>query len=100
MPLDERRERPGALSVLGLVNNALLIGLFWHFEFYALGFEHVFFISSMSGSGSACFAFLRDDQASALAFVFPDPGHPARQRTYRRRPEGRGPGHRQRVRSG
>ena len=34
-----RRERPRLLSTLGLVTNALLIGLFWHFEFYGLGFD-------------------------------------------------------------
>jgi len=34
-----RRERPGMLSMLGLVINALLIGLFWHLKFYALGFD-------------------------------------------------------------
>lgn len=35
----ERRERPVLLAVLGLAVNALLIGLFWHFEFYAYGFD-------------------------------------------------------------
>jgi hypothetical protein len=34
-----KRERPGLLPVMSLVVNALLIGLFWHFEFYALGFD-------------------------------------------------------------
>lgn len=34
-----RREGSGMLSILALVTNALLIGLFWHFEFYALGFD-------------------------------------------------------------
>jgi hypothetical protein len=34
-----RRERPVLLSALGLVTNGLLIGLFWHFEFYAVGFD-------------------------------------------------------------
>lgn len=34
-----RRERPALLSVLSLVVNTLLIGLLWHFEFYALGFD-------------------------------------------------------------
>ena len=33
------RERPLLLPALGLVTNALLIGLFWHFEFYAVGFD-------------------------------------------------------------
>jgi len=34
-----RREGFGLLSVLGLITNTLLIGLFVHFEFYALGFS-------------------------------------------------------------
>ena len=34
-----RREDSTALPVLGLVTNAVLIGLFWHFQFYALGFD-------------------------------------------------------------
>jgi hypothetical protein len=34
-----RREGPVPLWVLGLVANALLIGLFWHFEFWAVGFD-------------------------------------------------------------
>jgi hypothetical protein len=33
------RERPRSLSVLGVVTNALLIGMFWYFEFYKLGFD-------------------------------------------------------------
>lgn len=33
------RERPVPLSALALVTNVLLIVLFWHFEFYALGFH-------------------------------------------------------------
>lgn len=34
-----RRERSRLFSVLGLVINALLIGLFWYFRFYAVGFD-------------------------------------------------------------
>jgi hypothetical protein len=34
-----RREGFCLLSILGLVINVLIIGLFWHFEFYALGFD-------------------------------------------------------------
>ncbi len=34
-----RREGFGLLSVLGLITNTLLISLFVHFEFYALGFD-------------------------------------------------------------
>lgn len=34
-----RRQRPGALSALGVVTNASLIGLFRYFEFYKLGFD-------------------------------------------------------------
>lgn len=34
-----RRERPGLLPALSLAVNALLIGLFMHFEFDALGFD-------------------------------------------------------------
>ena len=34
-----RRERPRLLPALGLVMSVLLIGLFWHLEFYALGFD-------------------------------------------------------------
>ena len=32
-------ERPRLLPVLGVSINVLLIGLFWHLEFYALGFD-------------------------------------------------------------
>ena len=34
-----RRERPGMLAILGLVANMVLVGLFWHLRFYALGFD-------------------------------------------------------------
>lgn len=34
-----RRARPGMLAMLGLVANLVLVGLFWHFRFYALGFD-------------------------------------------------------------
>ncbi len=34
-----KHERPRSLSLLGVVTSACLIGLFWHFEFYALGFD-------------------------------------------------------------
>ncbi len=34
-----RRERPSALPILGLVANLVLVGLFWHLRFYALGFD-------------------------------------------------------------
>lgn len=34
-----KHERPRLLPVVGLITNAVLIGLFWHFEFYALGFD-------------------------------------------------------------
>lgn len=34
-----KRERPSLLPVLGFAANVLLIGLFWHFEFYARGFD-------------------------------------------------------------
>lgn len=34
-----RRECPRLLPALCLAVNALLIGLFWHFQFYALGFD-------------------------------------------------------------
>ncbi len=34
-----RRERPSMLPILGLVANMVLVGLFWHFRFYALGFD-------------------------------------------------------------
>jgi hypothetical protein len=32
-------ERPRLVPVVGLITSALLIGLFWHFEFYAFGFD-------------------------------------------------------------
>lgn len=34
-----RRERPAALSVLGLATNTALLCLFWYFRFHALGFD-------------------------------------------------------------
>ncbi len=34
-----RRERSAPLAACGLVVNVVLIGLFWHFEFYAIGFD-------------------------------------------------------------
>lgn len=34
-----KRERPQLVPWLGLIINAILIGLFWHFEFYAIGFD-------------------------------------------------------------
>ncbi|HEY5885056.1 MAG TPA: hypothetical protein VIT88_10240 [Pyrinomonadaceae bacterium] len=34
-----KRERPRLVPVVGLITSAVLIGLFWHFEFYALGFD-------------------------------------------------------------
>lgn len=34
-----RRERPVLLPAFGLITNALLIGLFWYFAFYAVGFD-------------------------------------------------------------
>ena len=34
-----KRERPRLLPVVGLITNVVLIGLFVHFEFYALGFD-------------------------------------------------------------
>ncbi len=34
-----KRERPSLVPVLGFVANVLLIGLFWHLEFYARGFD-------------------------------------------------------------
>jgi hypothetical protein len=34
-----RRERPILLPALSLAINSLLIGLFWHLEFFALGFD-------------------------------------------------------------
>jgi hypothetical protein len=32
-------ERPRSLSIFGLVMNACIIGLYWYFEFYKLGFD-------------------------------------------------------------
>ena len=34
-----KHERPRLVPVVGLITNLVLIGLFWHFEFYALGFD-------------------------------------------------------------
>jgi hypothetical protein len=34
-----KRERPRSLSIFGLVMNACIIGLYWYFEFYKLGFD-------------------------------------------------------------
>jgi hypothetical protein len=34
-----KHERPRLVPVVGLITNAVLIGLFWHFEFYALRFD-------------------------------------------------------------
>jgi hypothetical protein len=34
-----KHERPRLVPVVGLVTNVVLIGLFWHFEFYAFGFD-------------------------------------------------------------
>jgi hypothetical protein len=34
-----RREQPRAVAILGLVVNLVLVGLFWHLRFYALGFD-------------------------------------------------------------
>ena len=34
-----KQERPRLVSVVGLITNVVLIGLFWHFEFYAFGFD-------------------------------------------------------------
>lgn len=34
-----KHERPRLVAVIGLVINAMLVGLFLHFEFYALGFD-------------------------------------------------------------
>lgn len=34
-----KHERPRLVPVIGLITNAALIGLFWHFEFYAFGFD-------------------------------------------------------------
>ena len=34
-----KHERPRLVPVVGLITNVVLIGLFWHFEFYAFGFD-------------------------------------------------------------
>jgi hypothetical protein len=34
-----KHERPRLVPLVGLITNAVLIGLFWHFEFYAIGFD-------------------------------------------------------------
>lgn len=34
-----KHERPRLVPVVGLITNAVLIGLFWHFEFHAVGFD-------------------------------------------------------------
>ena len=34
-----KHERPLPVPVVGLITNAVLIGLFWYFEFYAVGFD-------------------------------------------------------------
>lgn len=34
-----KRESPRMVPVVGLITNAVLIGLVWHFEFYAVGFD-------------------------------------------------------------
>ena len=34
-----RSEQPRTLPILGLVVNMVLVGLFWHLRFYALGFD-------------------------------------------------------------
>jgi hypothetical protein len=34
-----RREQPGMVPILGLVVNMVPVGLFWHFRFYAVGFD-------------------------------------------------------------
>jgi hypothetical protein len=34
-----KHEHPRLVPVVGLITNAVLIGLFWHFEFYAVGFD-------------------------------------------------------------
>jgi hypothetical protein len=34
-----KHERPRLVPIVGLITNAVLIGLFWHFEFYAFGFD-------------------------------------------------------------
>jgi len=34
-----RRERPRMIPILGLAANIALVGLFWHFRFYAPGFD-------------------------------------------------------------
>jgi type IV secretory pathway TrbL component len=34
-----RKEQPRSLAILTLLTNVVLLGLFWHFQFYALGFD-------------------------------------------------------------
>jgi len=34
-----KHEHPRLVPVVGLITNVVLIGLFWHFEFYAVGFD-------------------------------------------------------------
>ena len=34
-----RREHPRLLGAIALLMNVVLVVLFWHFEFYALGFD-------------------------------------------------------------
>lgn len=34
-----RREQPSLFPIVGLGTNTVLAGLFWHFRFYALGFD-------------------------------------------------------------
>ena len=34
-----RREQPSMVPILGLLANLVLVGLFWHLRFYALGFD-------------------------------------------------------------
>ena len=34
-----KHERPRLVPVVGLITNLVLIGIFWHFEFYAFGFD-------------------------------------------------------------
>jgi hypothetical protein len=34
-----KRERPWSLSIFGLITNTCIVGLYWYFEFYKLGFD-------------------------------------------------------------
>lgn len=34
-----KRENPGSVPILSIVTAMVLVGLFWHFEFYAIGFH-------------------------------------------------------------